>query len=169
MPADDLGWEVSEFLRAVGIIVLSAMFMYALAKTLLIDPLERQRRQFAFYTGEEATRRDRIAYRNAPAEEAAAAGAQLLAVALQSPRAAAGRSAEEAIDDDDSGGEDDDGNEVEPEGSGQEEHGDDRESFLRTIQTQKRQIATLEAVNDQLCADYEELETKVENIRELVA
>lgn len=164
--AADLGWELSEFLRAVGIIVLSALVMYALAKTLLIDPLERNRRQFAFYTGEEATRRDRVAYRNAPAEEAAAAGAQLLAVALQSPRAGAS-SAEDAMGEDGPGVEDG-GDEVEAEESGLE-NGDDRESLLRSIQTQKRQIATLEAVNDQLCAENEKLEAKVDSIRELVA
>ena len=44
----------------------------------------------------------------------------------------------------------------------------DRAELLRLIRVQRRQLETLEAVNDQLCEDHERMEQQLESVRSIV-
>ena len=154
------GWNLDEFVIAVGIILFSALLMYALAYTLLLNPLERNRRQlrqFQFYTGDAQTRTALAAYNRSTLAAAAAEEALEDAPAMgdtdstlteHSPEDAEGK-----LQGDD----------------GDEGHQDsDVASMVRRLRTQRRQIETLEAVNDQLCAENERLEAKIAAISQIV-
>ena len=161
------GWNLEEFLTAIGVILFSALLMYVMAKTLLINPLERNRRQFQFYN-EAQLRRDRAEYRAAPAAAAVAGGALLLGAALENGEEAlevstsTSRAAEQHETEDQEEEEDEDEDEQ------PQDWPQDDASRLRLLKKQRRQIETLEAVNDMLCAENEKLEAKVAAVRKLV-
>jgi hypothetical protein len=146
------GWNLDEFVTAVGIILFSALLMYALAYTMLINPLQRNGREFQFYTGEAQIRR---AHGNAPT--AAADGEQ------SRPEGADGDTISSHAED----------AEANPDSS----HGDGTESLrargidsmVQELEKQRRQIETLEAVNDQLCEENERLEAKIAAVSQIVA
>ena len=153
------GWNLDEFATAVGVILFSALVMYALAHTLLINPLHRNRRQFQFYTGQAQLRRDRAVVRNAPVVPAVASEVQRV-------------DAQETGDGDPIVSHE--AAEREP-GSNSNADGDvafqrsDTASMARKLDKQRRQVETLEAVNDQLCAENERLEAKLAAVSRILA
>ena len=149
------GWNLDEFVTAVGIILFSALLMYVLAYTLLINPLQRNRREFQFYTGETQTRRE---YRNVPPTAATRRAT------LESGRGGAISShadnLAEAVDSEHDGGRGD-GTELLDEG--------DMAHMAQQLEKHRRQIETLEAVNERLCAENERLEAKLAAVSQIVA
>ena len=155
------GWERDEFLIAIGILVVSTMIMWATAKTLLITPLAQSQRQLQFYTGVEWERNRRGAH--------GAAGSGGRFAAAEGPAPGRRREPEPEPEPQLVQGE-------EPEaGQSSDEEGDDgelatadRAELLRLIRVQRRQLETLEAVNDQLCEDHERMEQQLESVRSIV-
>ena len=153
------GWNLDEFATAVGVILFSSLLMYALAYTLLINPLQRNRRQFQFYTGEAQLRRDRAMVSNAPPVPAVAAAVQL--VDAQETGDGDPIVSHEAAEREPRSNSNSDG-----EVAGQRSN---TASMARQLEKQRRQIETLEAVNDQLCAENERLEAKLAALSQILA
>jgi hypothetical protein len=147
------GWNLDEFVTAVGVILFSALLMYVLAYTLLINPLQQNRRQFQFYTGEAQTRR---VNRNVPP---AAAGTEQ--ATLTDGEGDTISSHPDHFLAEDAESEPDSGTELFDRG--------DIASMVRELEKQRRQIETLEAVNDQVCAENERLEAKIAAVSQMIA
>ena len=156
------GWERDEFLIAIGILIVSTMIMWAMAKTLLITPLAQSQRQLQFYTGVEWERNRRGAQGAAgpggrfAAAEGPAPGRRREPEPEPEPQLVQGEEPEEA------------GQSSDEEGDDGELATADRAELLRLIRVQRRQLETLEAVNDQLCEDHERMEQQLESVRSIV-
>ena len=132
-----------------------------MAKTLLIPPLAQSQRQLQFCTGVEWERNGRGAH--------GAAGPGGRFAAAEGPAPGRRREPEPEPEPQLVQGE-------EPEaGQSSDEEGDDgelatadRAELLRLIRVQRRQLETLEAVNDQLCEDHERMEQQLESVRSIV-